>query len=254
MTDSYLFNDWENEQGNSPYPFSDQASLTNGSITIARDLFIDARVHLIGGVGRHYLSEITISGSGAEVTVSDADGLSCSGFIEFESGEEVIRLADQYSRPAGVFVTRSDSLALLSTWPIGTYAFTVDQTELVVTTVIPTAQPGVRGFLLESGEFFAGDVWMFAEQGVFFTKDDAGNIRVDILGDPAIRRKSCDNLGVVESVKMVKTISGMGPNTYGDFKLVSGGNEALDTVFRVRPVDNGLKVELVGGVLQSVEN
>lgn len=254
MARSILFQEWENEQEHSTYPFSDNATLENDSDVIPKSIFIDARLYVIGAGPRQYLSKIEIGAESAEFTISDDSGVLATGTYEFDAGARTIAFKDAYERPAGILVGSATSLQFFSTWPLGDHVFTVEQTSFEATVLIPTPQVGVRGFVLEGGEFFARDAWVFGEQGVFFTQESPGVIRVDVVGDPAAKRKFCDALGDVETSVFIKTINEMVPNAYGDFKLLSGGAEALDTVLRVEMQKNGLRLRLVGSVLQNAEN
>lgn len=254
MARTILFPDWQNEQEHSAYPFVDDATRTNGTDTLPDSVFLDARLYLIGAEGPLYLSAIDIEAERAVFTIRDAQNNRATGEYEFESGDSRIGLVDAYGRPAGVLVGTADSLSFFSTWPLGEHAFTQEQMEFLPTVVIPTPQIGVRGFVTENGTFFTKDVWLLGEQGVFFTKEGPGVIRVDIVGDAAAKRKFCDTLGDFQPTRFLRTLSGVGPNTYGDFKLLSGGNEAIDTVLRIQPIQNGLSIKLVGGVLQNAED
>lgn len=254
MARTILFPDWQNEQEHSAYPFTDDTTRTNGIDTLSNSVFLDARLYLIGAEGPLYLSSINVEAEQAVFTIRDAQNTRATGTYNFESGASRIGLVDEYGRPAGVLVGTAESLSFFSTWPLGEHLFTQEQAEFMSTVTIPTPQIGVRGFITENGTFFTKDVWLLGEQGVFFTRESPGVIRVDIVGDSAAKRKFCDALGDFQPTRFVRTLSGMGPNTYGDFKLLSGGNEALDTVLRIQPIQNGLSIRLIGGVLQDAED
>ena len=55
-----LFTEWFNENEKRRYPFSDQATLTNGADTILEATFLDAQLYPLGGDAVQYLSLIHI--------------------------------------------------------------------------------------------------------------------------------------------------------------------------------------------------
>jgi hypothetical protein len=165
-----------------------------------------------------------------------------------------IGLLETYNRPAGILVLSEEGRSNLLSWDLGDHNFTYAQTAFCATVVVPQPQPGVRSLIINDTDLFANEVWLFGEGGVFFTPEENNIIRVDISGDPLARRKFCDVQGATESKLFIKTISGMGPNNYGDFKIVSNGGQAIDTVLRVEPINNGIQLKLVGGALQDADN
>ena len=249
-----LNQEWYNEQEYSTYPFSDNATLSDGTVSLSKSLFTDARLYPIGGKESQYLSSIEVRRDKVIFTISDISGELCSGGFTFSSSEDTVALTDTYNRPAGVLVSSAEKLQLLSAWVIDTYTFEHVMTAFTATVIIPCPQIGLRGFITESGEFFSGSTWLIGEQGIFLTNEETGEIRVDIVGDPAARRKLCDDLGSYDSSGILKTISGLSSNNLGDFKLMSGNRGALDTVFRVYPTANGIQLKLIGGVLKDAEN
>jgi len=254
MPRAILYPEWDNEQGNSPYPFADGATRKNDLDVILDSAIVDARLYVIGGGVRQYLSLITVTAETVTFSISDSTGIIASGEYSATVGGDTVELTDTYGRPAGVLVGVDGSLQFFTTFSIGAHEFEVEATEFISTVVVPTPQIGVRGFVLEGGEFFTKDAWIFGEQGVFFTTEEDGVIRVDIMGDPAAERKFCDALGDFEPTRFIRTINGLVPNGFGDFKLLSGSYEALDTVLRIEPVEAGVTLKFVGGVLQDATN
>lgn len=245
-----LYQEWEDEQYNSNYPFSGNAELRNDQVLIPRSLLIDARLYPIGGGPGQYLSSIVIDRDEIVFIISDSNGELARGSFNPEDAPDSIALTDSYDRPAGVLVGSSGSLSLLTSWAPGTYDFDITQTAFAGTVVIPCPQAGLRGFLTPDGTLFTGDTWLIGEQGVFFTEDSDGAIRVDIAGDPAAKRKFCEEYSDFEVQGVVKSINGLGSNSFGEFRIASGSNEAIDTVLRAYPIEHGIKLELVGGPLQ----
>lgn len=248
MSEKYLFPEWRDQQLDSKYPFTDSATLTNGADVIPSTLFVDARLFVIGGGARQFLSRIRGGTDGTTVYISDeSEDIIASGFLDFSAIGDTIELKDPYDRPAGILVSSSEQLATLSSWTVGDHDFTIDQTEFTATVVIPQPQVGVRGFLAE-GQLFAGDVYLVGEQGVFLTMDGE-YIRVDIIGDPRARQRFCEQLFSFDQPQFLRTINGYGPDEFGDFKILSGYQLAPDTALRLELQSNGIGLRLIGDVL-----
>ena len=99
-----LFPEWDNEQENSPYPFADNTTRTNGTDEIPNSIFTDARLYVIGGGVHQFLSSVDIGVESAEFTISDDNGVLAQGVYVFDEGGETIGLVDDLGRPAGVLV------------------------------------------------------------------------------------------------------------------------------------------------------
>jgi len=101
----------------------------------------------------------------------------------------------------------------------------------------------VRGFILATGEMFAGDVWIVGEDGVVVSRDDDESLRIDIVGDPFAARKLCtdeeisdEGLEVLEPYCPIETINGIEADDQGNYKLLVGSNESLSNLLRIRPL------------------
>lgn len=248
MPEKLIFQEWQDQQADSAYPFADNATLTNGVDTIPKGLFVDARLYVIAGGARQFLSSVVVSTLGAYLNISDEnETVIATGYLDFGAIGTTIELLDPYGRPAGILVSPPAQLGTLASWTVGEHAFALDETEFTATVVVPQPQIGVRGFLVE-GELFAGDTYLVGEQGVFLTLDQ-GYIRVDIIGNPRARQVFCEQVFSFEQPWFLRTINGYGPDEYGDFKILANDALASDTVLRIESQSNGLGFKLVGKVL-----
>jgi hypothetical protein len=251
MAQQLKFPEWRDEARDTKYPFSDSATLTNGSVTLPKSLLLDARLYPIGGGPRVFLSTMRLS---ADRTVRL--GISAEGTGELASttmslddvpvnGE--LALEDAFGRPAGIFVSEEEALAALSAFPQGAHTFEIFQTEFVATVVVPQPHLGVRGFLLDDGNVIAGDALLVGEDGVVL-REEEGGIRVDVLGDPLGRRKLClteENTDLGRYCPLL-TINEIPPNENGNFDLLPSSNRALNSVLRIEPLGDGLQIRAVG--------
>jgi hypothetical protein len=248
MSAGIVFQEWRDQNVSSKYPFSDNASLTNGAVTLPKSLFTDARVYAIGALGRVYLSRIKTSVNSVEIWFGDDNTQELAvGRFELTAVPDNLPLVDPYGRPAGILVSSVAQLATLASWGSSEITFTADQTELTATAVVPTPEIGVRGFIVE-GELFTGDVYLMGEQGVYLTLQD-GDIRVDIIGDPRAKARFCEQLFDYKAPRLIRTINGYRPDRYGEFKLVACANIATDTALRIEAQEAGLGFKLIGDVL-----
>lgn len=269
--------------GSVNYPFADTSTLVNSSGDFfAPDTFIDAALYPIGNGSRLYVSKVVITNSSCEMTLGSENTEDlATGSFDFadvlalaDSDRFILRFYDDYERPAGIIVSDKVRLAIFQTWLVGTHAFELEQTELAATVSFPTPQEGVRGFSLEDGSYFAGDVWIVGEDGVVVTGetlniiDEDGDmdsynvIRVDIVGDPLFQRRLCDSPGYFQTPKFIQTVTMINscrrvvltPDDRGSINITAGNNDVEDSVLRIRPLVNGMLIEAVGETLGNVSN
>jgi hypothetical protein len=193
MPVEFLFPQFENWTTNVVYPFSDSATLSNGTVVIPNNLFDDARLYLIGGSQGLYLSGIQV-GTGAgdnidnavvtfEISDKDSD-TTASGIYTAGTGQSNVVLFDEYQRPAGILVASAANLSLApALFPIGMTLFEPNQTPFSPLVMIPMLEVGLRGVLLDDGNIISGDVYLVGTDGIVLSNQD-GLIRVDIVGDP----------------------------------------------------------------------
>ena len=149
-----------------------------------------------------------------------------------------------------MLVSTVDKLKLLPAALPAAVAFTQAQTELASSCVVPLPQIGLRGFLLDDGSYFTGDIYLTGVDGIVLTVPQANTIRVDVLGDPYAKLDECTEEGIpVEPLCGLKTIDGIAPDPVtGDFKVSPGANPpyAVDNVIRVTQNSGELIIETVG--------
>ena len=242
------FNDWraENEQRN--YPFADDATMTNGTLTLAKSLFIDGRLYPIGGNEELYLIRVSRSGSTISFVIgTEIGGELATGSFDVtdipENGE--VAFFDTYGRPAGMLLATEESLQAFSGLNSGDYEFIQSQTQFATAVVVPQPDAGLRGFILPDGQIIAGEVWLIGEDGVVVRNDD-GALRVDIIGDPFAARKLCedeepsdDTIAELEAYCPIETINGIEPDENGNYKLLVGSNQSLANILRITPGTSG---------------
>lgn len=240
-----VFGDWRDDNIERRYPFSDDATLVGSSLSLSNSLFIDGRLYPIGGDETLYLNRITRSGSAITF------GIQCETTDELATGEVDITnipetgevpFYDAYGRPAGMLLSTEVALQAFSGLNAGTYEFFPEQTAFAATVIVPQPNVGVRGIVLESGELFAGDVWIVGEDGVVLSRDIDGSLRVDLVGDPFAARSVCEDeepgntdIELLQAYCPIKTINGLPPDSRGNFKLLVGSNQSLSNLLRITP-------------------
>jgi len=247
-----LFPEFRDEQAASRYPFADSATLqseADASISIAPDTFIDASFFIIGGQQRVYISAITVTTQTLTITVGDAE-LAARATTTYNPlsppADGVLLFEDQYGRPAGMLLSTPTELARFSGWGVGTYEFTLAQTEFVSSVAIPANEPGVRALRPETKQFLTGDVWLVGDQGVVLRQDGPGVIRIDIIGVPLFRRFLCEPQSEdFPTKRYLKTINGCGPDEFGNFTFTATDQAAPDTVLRIYADDETIVIDTV---------
>ena len=247
MAERILFPEFRDELAPTKYPFRDGASLTsNTAQTIDPDTFLDASLYPIGSVDGMFIAQIEVAIRNVTITLGDRISLNLAT-AEFAqtTPPTLLRFTDDVGRPAGVLVSAPLRLARFGAWSTAIHTFARPDTQFVASVSVPTPEIGVRGILTENDELFTGDIWLVGDNGVVL-RDDAGDIRVDIVGDPLFVRQVCEELGRFNPPRFIKTINGCLPDDQGNFNLTVGDHEATRTVVRIYPTDNGLTIEAVG--------
>lgn len=251
-TQRIVFRDFRDENERSRYPFADGATLktTDGRFAIDNGTFLDASIYAVGSRERTYISAIVVEPRKITIHIGDAvQPRRC--FAEFDPFAEPyeLRILDSLGRDCGILVTEPERAAVFSTWSLGTHVFNVNASEFVASCVIPTPEVGVRGILTEAGELLTGDAWIVGDNGVV-VREDEGNIRVDIVGDPLFVRKACVPLTEYVAPRFLKTINNCGPDAFGNVNLTVGDHFAENTILRIYPDGTGLRIEAVGRKVQ----
>lgn len=253
MPERILFPEFRDELEFTKYPFTDSATLqsTDGQ-AIEEDTFLDASLYIVGATSQLHITSITVAFRAVVIWFGDriTKNLASASFDPLDP-PALLEVVDAYGRPAGVLVSEPIRLARFSVWASGTHTFQVQATEFVASCVIPMPGTGVRGLLDDAGRLFAGDVWLVGDNGVVVREDEACVVRVDIVGDPLFVRRICDPLALFNTPNFVRTINDCGPDEFGDFKIVPGNHLAADTVLRVNPTDDGLRIEAVGELVRT---
>lgn len=269
MADTILFPEWRKQNETTKYPFSDRATLENvDGRRIVNGTFIDAALYPTGVAAGLYLSQVVITHQTATLTLGvPGSPAVATGSFELVSQASDIIFTDASGRPAGLLISEPQRLSIFQTWGVGTYEFLPAEAEFAATVCFPTPEVGVRGILLDDGSLMTGDVWLVGSDGVVLRvahetlpasrgkpERTVQVIRVDVVGDPLFRRRLCQPTNLFTTPRFIKTIRIEGPNQtfecspdqFGDLKIAVNNDLADDTVLRITPVPNGLKVSAVG--------
>lgn len=240
-----LFPQFRDEQSDSKYPFVDYATLTSpaANVKINPNLFVDASFFGIGLGAGVYISSITVATSTVTIRVGDsagADKLATTFALLTPPEDGVLTFTDAFGRPGGVLLSDPDAggdtaLSVFSSWPTGTHTFTAAATEFVATVVVPAAEPGVRGLVVEDAaeSILTGDVWLVGRGGVVLRAEDEQTIRVDIVGVPLFKRFVCAPQTEFATKNFLQTINNCGPDDFGNFIFTATDKDTERPVLRV---------------------
>jgi hypothetical protein len=271
MAERILFPEWRKENQTTKYPFAMESTLSNGSQTLLEGILLDAILYPVGGQERMRLSRVDVAFDSVTLWIGDDENDTlASGQFLLPTPQAEVPLVDAYNRPAGLLLADPQQLVIFSTWGIGSFTFTVVESEFAATCCVPTPEIGVRGILLEDGSMLTGDVWFVGDDGVVLSLEETlvpgtncGDpaskvmaIRVDVVGDPLFKRRLCSPNSLFSTPNFVKTITFTdgaqsfvcGPDQFGDVKMTVNNNLAADTVLRIHPTSEGTKIEVVGSV------
>ena len=261
MPEEIIYTQWRNANDKAKYPFSVRATLNNGTVSIAEETFIDARLYPPGVSNTLHLSRITKDSDTIEIVVSTTtSGEIASALVDIADivpyNLELLELHDVYGRSAGVLVTDPDRLGLLTALPIGTHTFSLDQTEFAATVVTPSPQTGLKSVVVDDEPVY-GEVWLVGGLGVVL-EHEVGTlygddiVTINVVGEPLSKRTICQDeyIGFDPSTFLEYIVVdgfAIHPDDFGDLKIGVCGIDVDDTILRVLPSDNGLTFAAVGG-------
>ncbi len=249
-TGRVIFPEWRLFHRDGAYPFAEGTSRVNAEGRVIPDsVFVDGRLHPVGGLSDMYLSAVTLTAGSVEIEVSDDNGAVASCEVDLSSPPQVLSLQDELERPSGVLVLSSTgALETFSSWSPGRHEFLPSQTRFDAAICIPQPQSGVRGFQIPDGSVFWGNVYLVGERGVAFTVTDDDEIRMDVAGDPLFRRRVAQENGASFSTpRFVKTVNNLDPDSRGDMQITPGSNLTDSPVLRINPMLGGLKIKVIDG-------
>lgn len=265
--------EWRDYQAPTKYPFEDDATLlSDRGQAIQPDLFLDAAFYCSGARELGRLSRIVVTGDLVTLEVGDdySDSRAIGQFDMLDPPDH-IRFVDTDGRPAGILVSEASRLLAFQSWVTGEHLFSREQAGLVAAVWMPMPAVGVSGIQADDGKILTGDVYLVGEAGVQLSCDQvtlpatcelaerpAYVVRVDIQGDPLWRRRACAP-GFFVTPRFLEQITFQkgtrtyvcGPGNFGDIKLHVGNGQSSDTILRIRPEVDGLRIEAVG---ESLEN
>jgi hypothetical protein len=253
MPNRILFPEFRDELEFTRYPFADTATLLSGDSqqAIDKDTFLDASLYPIGALEQVHIASIVVAPQAVTINLGDRRNTAiASGVFDPLDPPEAIEFTDRFGRPAGVLVSEPLRLARFSAWESRTHTFGPLAAEFVAGCVIPTPEPGLRGILTPDGDLVVGDVWLVGENGVVVRQDGDCVIRVDVVGDPLFVRRLCAPTDLFTTPNFLRTINDCPPNEFGEYRLEVGNDIAPDTVLRIVPVNDGLKIEAVGQLVR----
>jgi len=247
---------WYNSNDRGKYPFATSATLTNGSVFIADNVFADARVFAYGGGYDQHLSKIVKTESTITITFADSSNTSlCSGSFDITAPpDDQIVLYDSKGRAVGVLVTDSVRLQSLLAFAYGTYEFSAEQTLLSPVVITPMPDQGVRSVTADDITV-SGEVVLVGGRGITLEKrtNDEGEhvIVLHADGERYYNALLCQDESVVTLPCYLRTINELGPDDGGNFSIIAGpGDEDSDVdhpCIRINGENGRVTISLIGG-------
>jgi hypothetical protein len=243
----FLFPEWRDQTAGAKYPMTDTSTLRSVTgLALPPAWLLDASIQPVGGVGRLYLSKLTVSSGELKIEIGDDRSQSiATGFFSPLDPKDGLALYDIYGRNAGILVISvEESLALLA-GPAGEHRFQSSASSFVPSVCCPVPVQEALAVLLEDGTAISGELLLVGEDGVVLRLED-GKIRVDVVGDPLFKRRLCGSEVSFQSPKFIKTINNVPISSNGSFHLSVGDRAASGSVLRIYPSGGKLIVEAVG--------
>ena len=235
MSDTFYVN-FRDQNLISRYPFSDASTLVAADgLALTNETFIDAQfITFSGGAGLAITKLISANGI-VTIWLGDSTTSTLASTV-IQPGLFATRLGftDTTGRPIGMAVVDPEAIAALRAWPNGTHTFPAGSAEFVASCVMPYPNPNVEQ-LLVNGQALSGDVWLVGDQGVVLSVNSDSSVRVDVVGDPYFLRVAANAGAGFTTPRFVKTINGVGPDTFGRFKLLPVASPGGPTPLRITP-------------------
>lgn len=248
MAEAYWGQQFEDENTRSRYPFADSSTLTSQDtlVRFGDGVFVDASVYPIGVDAGIYLASADVANRAVTLVFgTGARPALCSTTFDPLNPPATLPLEDAFGRPAGLLACDPTALAAAQTWPIGVHPFDAAAAPLVASCTIALPASCLRGLLVGTAAV-AGDVWIVGTDGVAVT-EDAGSIRVDVVGDPLSVRRLCAQGGAFTPPAFVRTINGNPPDQFGNFHITVADGGVPDTILRVNPAPpDAIMISAVG--------
>lgn len=242
--------EWRDKNVDRSFPFDDLTTRMNDAgLRILDEVFIDAVLYPITPNGPCFISSIERGTDRVIVRISseNEENIATATVLD-SSGSDVLELRDIYNIPAGVLVVGPTGLSVLRSWAVGVYEFSMSQTRFAAVVHQYGPAIAVKGFILPDGSAVTGDVWLVGENGVELWEQD-GAIRIDVVGDPLRAIQECYDIDPAIAAQLInrvplRSINWIGPDRYGDFQILAGGQLVPDgaQILRVNPIINGIRI------------
>lgn len=240
---------WRDTHDRGKFPFAGSATLTNGSVFIADNLFADARLYPYNGTYNQFLSVVEKTDTHIVFTVADSSvGDLCRGEILLGSLAGKVVLYDFFERPVGFFLTDTIRMQPLVALPQGVYQFTADQTLFSPVVITPMPQDVVRSVHTD-GSVQSGDVYLVGGRGVTLQRTGSNSIIVHVDGEPYYQLLICGEsrpdagvpLGPGNTVPaLLESINMKYPDALGNFPVFAvGGPGVSRPALKVIPDESG---------------
>jgi len=248
VSERYTVLPWRQQNQPTQYPFAEYCALTSDQgMRLPVGLIVDAVFYPAGGSSVPYCSSIELDALGVRFVWGDSSTLErCSGQVSWLAPTSEVPLVDAHGRAAGVLVLDTSQLAALQTWGSGEYTFERRETEVVPAVWLPQLEGhGVRGLRLPDGRILTGAVWLVGGAGVLLRGEQVGSawrIRVDVIGDPLLRRRLCSPTEWFATPRFVRRVRFRDrttsfvctPDANGHIQIVSQSATAPRSVLRLR--------------------
>lgn len=261
---------WRNENANRRYPFSDTATMlsTDGSFEIPDSLFVDAAISARGASLPIYLSDISVVGRTARVSLRDSSGVEVgTGETEMGTDLDVMKFTDSSGRWVATFTFGPNSNYDLFSHGDGAFVFVEGATDIVISAVLNL--PVDKGLLSFTNAFGVsavyGDVYMVGEYGVQLETSQEAEVQPDgtitsvilirahAVGDPQFIQRSCDDASRRISRPITELVFQYGSSTHsckpdadGNIVIVATTAATTESALQAVPIDTGLSINLPG--------
>ena len=222
--------EWLNENALRAFPFKENSSRSDGTVTIPNYLIVDmAFVVPVDVSDTFYIKTLMVSTPQVTGVIANQNGNNVGTFsIPLDTHEEndsyAIAGSGAYPDARGRIV--SGSLAnLLDDIPEGVYNFELDATPLEVSAVRPDLRR-IRGVKIQKAdgtvsEVITGVLQLTSGTNIILENPSTGVIKINAVGNEDFIEECGDCLNQFAPPEPIRTINGVGGDAEGNLDLVS---------------------------------
>lgn len=240
------------------YPFTSNSTLqSKEGIIIPNESVLDASFYPTGEYETIRIGEIDKKLQGSTIKIYSSYDKIGEGNLD-DIDDKIIKIKDNYNRDIGIIVIDETFLFFIKNLKPNQYYFDLESAVFLPSCITIRPNSFLEGFTDENGNIVSGEVWLVGEAGVFLNYTQDSSITINCIGDPLFKtrflEKTADymleNVPIKEIIiknfnQMYYNSNKVKPDKYGNILLSSRGAFDNKSILKIRPTENGIKMEIL---------